>query len=304
MFKKFTQYRTMGAAVPPQLLVLASMLSVQFGAAIAKGLFEELGPGGAVLLRASFAAGLLVLFWRPALRGHSRRAWLLALVYGASLGFMNLSFYAAISRIPLGVAVTIEFVGPLGVALLGSRRWRDLLWAGLAAAGILLLAPFENSRLDSLGVLLALFAGGLWAAYILLSGRVARAFPGSSGLALSMCVAALILLPVGMGSAGGRLVEPRFLLLGLAVAVLSSFIPYSLEFEALRRMPPRVFGILMSLEPAFAALVGLFALGETPHPLDWLAILLVSLAAAGASADHARRAEGSFTRQDTSPPAA
>jgi inner membrane transporter RhtA len=270
--------------VPPTLLVLAAVASVQFGAALAKTLFDELGAGGTVFVRTLAAALVLVLIWRPRLAGHDRRDLRLAMVFGLVLAAMNLAFYASIERIPLGIAVTFEFVGPLGVAVFGSRRPRDLLWVGLAAAGILLLSDLGgDGGLDRLGVALALTAGGLWAAYILLSARVGRAFPGGAGLTLAMLVATVPLAPVGIASGGGDLLVPWILLVGAAVGVLSSAIPYTLELEALRRLPVGVFGVLMSLEPAVAALAGFVVLGEELATREVAAILLVVAASAGAA---------------------
>jgi inner membrane transporter RhtA len=270
--------------VPPTLLVLAAVASVQFGAALAKTLFDELGAGGTVFVRTLAAALVLVLIWRPRLAGHDRRDLRLAVVFGLVLAAMNLAFYASIERIPLGIAVTFEFVGPLGVAVFGSRRPRDLLWVGLAAAGILLLSDLGgDGGLDGLGVALALTAGGFWAAYILLSARVGRAFPGGAGLTLAMLVATVPLAPVGIASGGGDLLVPWILLVGAAVGVLSSAIPYTLELEALRRLPVGVFGVLMSLEPAVAALAGFVVLGEELATREVAAILLVVAASAGAA---------------------
>jgi inner membrane transporter RhtA len=269
--------------VPPTLLVLAAVTSVQFGAAFAKTLFDEIGAGGTVFLRVLSAAVVLGLIWRPRLAGHAQRDLWLALLFGLVLAGMNLSFYAAIDRIPLGIAVTFEFVGPLGVAVFGSRRPLDLVWVGLAAAGILLLSDFGGANLDGLGVALALLAGALWAAYILVSARVGRVFPGGAGLALAMLVATVPLAPVGIADAGGDLLVPWILALGAAVGILSSAIPYALELEALRRLPVGVFGVLMSLEPAVAALAGLVVLGERLAAREVLAILLVVAASAGAA---------------------
>jgi inner membrane transporter RhtA len=199
---------------------------------------------------------------------------------------MNLSFYLAIDRIPLGIAVTLEFVGPLGVAVLGSRRLLDGLWAALAAVGIVLLAPLNvlgNSDLDPVGVAFALLAGCLWACYILLSARVGGAFPGGTGLVLSLAVGTVVLLPVGMADAGYALLDPWLLLAGLGVALLSSAVPYSLEMQALRRLPTRVFGVLMSLEPAVATLIGFAVLNELLDLRAVAAVVLVTAAAAGAS---------------------
>jgi inner membrane transporter RhtA len=269
--------------VPPVGLVLAAVASVQFGAALARTLFDELGPGGTVFLRVLFATALLLALWRPRARGHSSDDLWLAALFGLSLAAMNLAFYASIDRIPLGVAVTFEFVGPLGVAIAGSRKPRDLLWVGLAGAGILLLSDFGDADLDGLGVGLALLAGGFWAAYILLSARAGRAFPGGTGLALALVASTALLMPVGVADGGAELLEPELLALGAAVAILSSAIPYSLELEALRQLPERVFGVLMSLEPAVAALAGFVVLDEGLSGREAVAIGLVVTASAGAA---------------------
>jgi inner membrane transporter RhtA len=276
--------RSRGAS--PTVLVMFSIVSVQLGASIAKSLFVSLGPGGTVFLRIAFAALVLLLLVRPKLRGHDRSGYLVAIVFGLALAGMNLSLYLAIDRIPLGVAVTLEFIGPLGVAVAGSRRMLDLLWVVLAAAGILLLAPLGvlgGTNLDPVGVAFALLAGCLWASYILLSARTGSAFPGGTGLVIALCVGTVVLLPVGIAGAGYALLDPKLLLAGFGVAMLSSAIPFSLELEALRKLPARVFGVLMSLEPAVAALAGLVVLGERLEMRAVAAILLVTVAAAGAS---------------------
>ncbi len=269
--------------IPPTLLVLGGVASVQFGAAFAKTLFDEVGPGGTVFLRVLFAAAVLAVLFRPALAGHSRADWRLVVSFGFALVAMNLSFYEALERIPLGVAVTIEFVGPLGVAVAGSRRALDLVWVVLAAAGILLLSDFGTADLDTLGVALALLAGCFWAAYILLAVRVGRAYEGGQGLALAMGAGALMLAPVGVADGGADLLAPAVLAIGFAVAILSSAIPYGLEMEALRRMPAGVFGVLMSLEPAMAALAGFIVLDEGLAARELVAIVLVVAASAGAA---------------------
>jgi len=263
--------------------VLAGIASVQFGAALAKSLFDEIGPGGTVLLRVTLAALVLAAFWRPSARGRSGSDWRLLAAFGLSLAAMNLCFYESLHRIPLGIAVTFEFVGPLGVAIAGSRRALDLAWVLLAVAGIVLLSDFGNANLDGLGMALALVAGGFWAAYILLSVRVGRRFPGGGGLALAMVLAAVMLVPVGLADAGADLLVPWIVAAGLAVAILSSAIPYTLEMEALRRLPAGVFGVLMSIEPAMAALAGFIVLDEGLATRELVAILLVVAASAGAA---------------------
>ena len=263
-------------------LVLGAIVSVQVGAAVATTLFDELGPTGTVMLRLGFAAIVLVAIWRPSiagLRGAQRRD---VVLFGLTLAGMNTCFYLALDRIPLGIGVTLEFVGPLGVALAFSHHRVDLLWAGLAGAGILLLSPLPGGDLDALGCVLALLAGGFWAAYIVLAERIGRSFPGGQGLALAMVVAGALLLPIGVADAGAELLSPGLLAAGLAVAILSSAIPYSLELEALRRLPRGTFGVLMSLEPAVAATVGFVGLDQGLAANEVLAIALVVVASAGA----------------------
>ena len=265
------------------MLVVGAVSSVQFGAAFAKSIFDEIGPGGTVFLRMLFAALVLCAIWRPRISGHSRRDIVLVLLFGASLAGMNAVFYASLDRIPLGVAVTFEFVGPLAVAVFGSRRRLDLVWVALAAAGILLLSDFGGTDLDGLGVALALTAGAFWAAYILLAARVGQAFPGGGGLALAMAVAVVPLAPLGIAEGGSDLLVVWILAVGFAVAMLSSAIPYTLELEALRRLPAGVFGVLMSLEPALAATAGFIVLGEDLVAREIVAIMLVVAASAGAA---------------------
>jgi inner membrane transporter RhtA len=269
--------------IPPTLLVLLAVSSVQFGGAFAKTLFDEAGPGGTAFLRVVFAALILGALWRPGLAGRSSAEWRLVATYGFVLVAMNLSFYESLDRIPLGVAVTIEFVGPLGVAIASSRRLLDLLWASLAAAGILLLSDFGSADLDGLGVALALLAGCFWAAYILLAVQVGRRIPGNEGLALGMAIGAVMVAPVGLADAGSGLLSAEVIAVGFAVAILSSAIPYTLELEALRRLPQGVFGVLMSLEPAAAATAGFIVLGEELVGREIVAIGLVVTASAGAA---------------------
>jgi inner membrane transporter RhtA len=271
--------RSLFNRVPAPGLVLVGIASVQVGAAFATKLFAHLGPGGTVLVRVLFAAVVLWAIWRPRLRAHPTRDLRLAALFGLSLALMNFTFYEALDRIHLGIAVTLEFVGPLGVALAGSRTRLDVVWALLAAAGVALLGGAGAARLS--GVLLALTAGGFWAAYILLNARVGRAFTGGHGLAIAMAFATLPLIGPGIADGGSNLLQPAYLAAGFAVALLSSAVPYSLELEALRRIRPQVFGVLMSLEPAMAALAGLVVIGQGLSALDVLAIGLVVTASTG-----------------------
>jgi inner membrane transporter RhtA len=234
-----------------------------------------------VLYRLLFSALLLWAIWRPRPSEAGRDALRLTVLFGVSLAAMNFCFYAALDRIPLGIAVTLEFVGPLGVALAASRRWADLLFVALAAAGVVLVAGPAGDSPDALGVALALAAGGFWAAYILLSARVGQAFSGGRGLAIAMAVSAAVMLVPGAAVGGEDLFDLKLIAVGAAVALLSSFIPYSLELEALRRLPVGVFGVLMSLEPAVAALVGLVALDQGLSAAEAAGIGLVTAASVG-----------------------
>ena len=265
--------------------MLGGILSVQFGAGIAKELFDEVTPTAMVWLRLVASAVVLGLIARPVLRGRSRTDWLVALGFGLTLGVMNWAIYQAFARIPLGVAVTIEFVGPLALALLGSRRARDLIWVFLAGLGVALLG-FEGSDLTVAGVAFALLAGAAWAAYILLSAQTGRLWPGLDGLAVASVIATILLTPMAIPSGGDSLLDPRILLLGAAVGMLSSVIPYSFEITALRSIRPTVFSILMSLEPAAAALVGIVVLQEFLTPVQWLAMGCVIIASVGATRSH------------------
>jgi len=281
--KTIGQQQGMLRTVPPPIVVLLAIISVQVGAAFAKGLFQTIGSSGTVFLRVSFGAIIFLLVTRPHVRGYTRSDYLLIVLFGLSIAVMNAAFYAAIARIPLGIAVTLEFVGPLTVSVFASRKRRDFVWAALAAVGVVLLAPFGNSTIDPLGVGLALLAGACWGAYILLNVRVGRTFVGGAGLALSMAVAALVLLPLGVWSGGAALLNPKILLLGIGVAILSTVIPFTLELEALRRLPARVFGVLMSLEPAMATLVGFVVLREVVSVRALIALTLIVLASGGVS---------------------
>jgi inner membrane transporter RhtA len=265
------------------VLVIGAAASVQFGAALAATLFDDLGPAGTSALRVGLAAIVLLVAWRPAVRGVAREDLWLVVWLGLSLGVMNFAFYEALDRIPLGIAVTIEFAGPLGVAIALSRRRLDLVWAVLAATGIVLLADPGGGSVSAAGLALVLLAAAMWAAYILLAARAGGRFTGGRGLALAMVVAALVPLGPGIAEAGAELVQPQWLALGLAVALLSSVIPYSLETEALRRIPRQVFGVLMSLEPALAALAGYLVLGQRLGARELVAIALVIGASTGAT---------------------
>jgi inner membrane transporter RhtA len=271
-------------------LVLTGCLSVQFGAALAVKLFDQLGPGGAVLLRLTFATLVLLAVWRPRPADRSRPELRLTVGFGLVLGLMNWSFYESLARIPLGAAVTIEFVGPLAVAVLGSRRPLDVVWVLCAATGVVVLAgPFGAGALNAAGVGLALAAGCCWATYILLAARVGRVWPGNTGTAFAMGFGALVALPAGIVQGGGHLVHPALLLAALGVALASSVIPYSLEMEALRTLPESVFGVMMSLEPGIAAVAGFLLLGQSLSGGRVVAIALVVTASAGATLTAARR---------------
>jgi inner membrane transporter RhtA len=264
------------------LLVVGAIVSVQCGAALATTLFDRVGTSGAVFLRSLFGALALLALAHgslPSLRGRGVRE---VILFGVSLAGVNLCFYAALDRLPLGVAVTLEFVGPLGVALAGSRRRRDLVWALLAGLGVILLADGSGGGADVLGVVFALGAAAFWAAYILLSARVGAIHPGLGGLAVAATISTAIVAIPGIPQGGDELIHPSVLAVGVAVGLLSSAIPYSLEMEALRRLPKAVFGVLMSLEPAVAAAVGFIALSQNLAPAELVAIALVVLACAGA----------------------
>ena len=262
--------------------VIGGICSVQLGAALAKDLFGRVDPTAMVFLRLVTSAVVLLLLARPVLRGRTRQDWLVVVGFGISLGTMNWAIYQSFARIPLGIAVTIEFVGPLAIAVLCSRRARDLVWVGLAAAGVLLLG-FDPAGVTVTGVLFALLAGAAWAAYILLSADTGRRWQGVDGLAVASVVATLLILPYAVARGGRTLLEPEILAIGAAVGLLSSVIPYSLELAALRRMKPSAFGILMSLEPAAAALAGIVVLHEFLTPVQLVAMACVIAASVGAT---------------------
>ncbi|MET8387276.1 EamA family transporter [Streptosporangium canum] len=277
--------RAASDAIPPSGLVLLAILSVQVGAGFAKDLFSQLPPSAVVFLRIAMGALIMGVVARPRLKGLTRVDVGLGVAFGVTLGVMNLSFYEALARLPMGIAVAIEFLGPLGVAVAASRRRLDLLWVALAGSGVVLLAPWGTaaSRISWAGIGFALVAAVCWAGYILLSAAVGQRFPGTTGLSFAMIVSFLLIAPVGIGTGGADLLQPELLLIGLGVGLLSSVIPYSIELEALRRMPKQVFGILMSLEPAVAAMVGLLVLGEVLDVREWAAIGCVVVASVGAT---------------------
>ncbi len=270
--------------VPPELLVLSGTISAQVGGGIATTLIREHGPLPVVAMRIVFGAAILLVFARIRVRGISRPAFLSCLALGLVLASMNSFFYLAISRIPLGVAVTIEFCGPLAVAVLGSRRWLDLVWAALAAAGIYVLAGARVEAGDLVGVAAAFASGICWATYIVVGSRVAREWPDGRGLTLAMVIAAATIVPVALVGSDVRVVlNGAALAGGVVIALFSSALPYGAEIAALRRLRPATFGVLMSLEPAIAAIVGFVLLGQLLGLDDAVAIGCVALASAGAS---------------------
>ncbi|PZO14066.1 MAG: EamA family transporter [Leptolyngbya foveolarum] len=264
-------------------LLLCSILFVQFGSALAKSLFGELGPWGVVSLRVSFSALFFFVVWRLKWNAKIRENIGSIIAFGLILAAMNSAFYAAIDRIPLGIAITLEFTGPLGLAVLKSQRWLDLFWAMLAIAGISLLAPINGFTIDLLGMGLALLAGVFWAIYILLAAKVGARLSGIEGLAWALVVSTIILLPIGIATTGSALLNPKLLALGAGVALLSTAIPYSFEMTALRSLPIKVFSIMLSLEPMAGVIAGLLILQEKLSVRAIAACLLVSIAAAGAA---------------------
>jgi inner membrane transporter RhtA len=263
-------------------LVVAGLTLQEVGASFAVHLFPAVGALGVVSLRLGFSALILLAVCRPSLRGHDRASWTTVVGFAVALGGMNLLFYEALARIPLGATVTIEVLGPLAVSVIASRRLSGWLWAALALAGVVLLSQGSFGHLDPVGVLYAFGAAAMWAGYILLSARTGRHFPRFDGLAIAMAIAAVLTLPFGVALTGARLFEPGILLLGAAVALLSSTLPYAFELLALRRLPAATFSILMSLAPAIATIAGLVILGQEFTPVAAIAITLVIVASIGA----------------------
>ncbi|MCX5311508.1 MULTISPECIES: DMT family transporter [unclassified Streptomyces] len=270
------------AALAPVALVVAGGLSVQFGSAVAALLMPRAGALGVVTLRLVVAAVVLLVVCRPKLRGHSRADWGTVVAFGIAMGAMNMLFYQALDRIPLGAAVTLEVLGPLALSVIASRRLINFVWAGLALGGVFLLGGGGFDRLDPLGAAFALGAGAMWATYIVFSARTGRRFPQADGLALAMVVAAVLSLPLGILESGAKLAVPSTLAMGAAVALMSSVLPYTLELMALRRLPAHTFAVLMSLEPAIAATAGFLILDQALTATDALAIALVIGASMGA----------------------
>lgn len=266
-------------AIPAPVLVLTGIISIQFGAALAVTLIPDIGAGGSVLLRLGIGAAVLLAIVRPRWRGHSRRAWLTVTAFGVTLGLMNFVFYSTLATLPIGVAVTIEFLGPLSLAAFLSRRWLDGLAVLAAAAGVVLISEALSvpwADLDHRGVALALLTGVFWATYVVLSGRTGLVFAKLDGLAIAMVIATVVVLPVGLPSVGSWSLTD--IAKGVGIAVLSSVLPYSLELMALRRLSTAVFGILLSLEPAVAAAAGLLVLGQRLHLAQLVGMVLVVLA--------------------------
>ncbi|NRB57366.1 MAG: threonine/homoserine exporter RhtA [Salinicola sp.] len=279
------------ARVWPVAMLIVAMCSIQSGASVAKSLFPVIGATGTTSIRLIIAALLLLIVMRPWRQPLSRRAWKSTLIYGVSLGVMNLLFYQALRTVPLGIAVALEFTGPLAVAMLSSRRWLDLLWVALAVLGLiclLLLGDGGSGPIDPHGAACALGAGVCWALYILF-GQKAGAINGAQSATLGITIAAVVIAPVGLLDVGTAIFAPEVLPYALAVAVLSTALPYTLEMIAMPRLPTQTFGTLMSLEPAVGALSGLLFLGQLLGTLQWLAIGLVITASIGTTLTIRRR---------------
>lgn len=285
------------ASVPAPLLVIGAMFSVQFGSGIARTVFDQITPMGVAFLRQGLAAVILLVITRPQVRGWTRQQWMATAAYGVALAGMNGSFYAALNQIPLGLAVTLEFMGPLTMSLAMSRRGRDVGWALMAGLGVVLLGWTSHAAGSWMGYALALVAGAFWVGYILITKRIGESFEGLDGLAVALTIAALITAPLGARSAMGAFTDANLFVRSLLVALLCSIVVYVLEMAALRRMPPRVFGILLSLEPAVAALAGLVVLGQLLGAGEIVGLVLVCTASA-AVAWETRSMDGGVQPQD------
>lgn len=276
--------------IPPIPAVLLSILSVQCGAAIAKGLFPGIGPIATASLRIGLSAIILLIAFRPNISKLSHKQWKYVTLYGLCLGAMNMVFYMAIARIPIGLGVTLEFIGPLVVAIFGSKKLVDFVWVALAATGIVLITPLTNNGLDPIGILLALLAAAFWGAYIVLGGRISKIMSGGQAVSIGMVFASLLIIPFVFLDGGLARLNPHLLTLGLALALLSSAIPFTLEIRALKQLPARTFSILMSLEPAVASITAFVFLQERLSLKECLSVAFVVIASAGSSLT-ARRAK-------------
>lgn len=274
----------------PVAILLVAMASIQSGASLAKQLFPVIGAQGTTALRLGFGALIMVAVLRPWRNWRGSRSWKALLGYGVSLGMMNMLFYMAVRTVPLGIAVALEFTGPLALAMCASRRWVDFLWIALAVTGVLLLLPLGGraGTLDPRGAAMALGAGLCWALYIIF-GQRAGAEHGAQTAAIGSVVAAMVAVPVGVAHAGSALLSPALLPVALGVAVLSTALPYSLEMMAMTRLPSRTFGVLMSIEPAMGALSGMLFLGELLTFTQWMAIAAIIVASAGSTVTAAPR---------------
>ncbi len=269
--------------IPPIPAVLLAIVSVQGGASIAKGIFPALGAASTAAVRIAFSAVILLLVNRPKFSGIRKAQWKVVVPYGIVLGAMNTTFYLSLARIPLGLAVTLEFIGPLLLAVAGSKKPLDFLWVLLAAGGIALIAPWSGNDIDVIGAALALLAGAFWAAYIVLGGKISKIMDGGQAVTVGMLVATAVVLPFGFIEGGLFQLTPKLLGLGIALSLLSSAIPYTLEMNALKHISAKTFSILMSLEPAMAAFFGLVLLQEYLSIYEWLAIVLVVIASMGST---------------------
>ena len=286
--------RAKSSALAPVASILVAAFSVQGGAAIAKGILPLIGVAGTAAIRIVLSAIILLAVFRPPVHRFTAAQWRAVVPYGITIGVMNLLFYQALVRIPLGLAVSLEFVGPLAVAIVGSRRALDVVWVVVAMAGIALIVPFQaDGAIDPVGVIFALLTGACWAAYIVLGGRVSQRLDAGAAVTIGMTIAALTITPYAIVDGGIENFALHLLVPCVAIAVLSSALPYALEMNALRLLPGRTFSILMSLEPMIAALCGLVLLGEHLTRAQWVAVALVVIASGGATSSVASRADRS-----------
>ncbi|MCX2431900.1 EamA family transporter [Pedobacter sp. GR22-10] len=278
--------------IPPIPAVITSIISVQCGAAIAKGLFPEIGAAATASLRIGLSAVILFITFRPNLFKLNAKQWQYVFLYGSTLGLMNMIFYLAIERIPVGLGVTLEFVGPLILAISTSKKAIDFIWVSLSIIGIALIAPWHSNGLNIGGILLALLAGAFWAAYIVLGGKISKIMKGGEAVSAGMLIATIVILPFGIFSGGFSVLTPRLLGLGAALALLSSAIPFTLEMSALKKLPAKTFSILMSLEPAVASLAAFVFLQEYLSFTECVAVACVVIASAGSSFTARRNHQG------------